>query len=141
MCQPGLTLEEYFTNARPEAEPIFRAINDHLETLDGDLIVDPLSKKILFKNGPTICILESMTKWVALGFTLRRKLNSKRLSRKVTDYQGKYYHVVNLTDPEHVDDEILEWLTEAFYRGEPPDTGADPMVPDDIDADFLGEWD
>ena len=141
MCAPGLTLAEYFADARPEAEPIFHRINDRFETLDGDLIVDPLAKKILFKNGPTVCILESMTKWVAIGFTLRRRLTSNRLSRKVVDYQGKYYHVLNLTDPDQVDDELLDWLTDAFYRGDPPGDGADPMVPDDIDEDFLGGWD
>lgn len=142
MCQPGLTLDEWFDNARSEARPIFEIINEHVETLEGDLIVDPLlNKKILFKNGPTVFIIESMTKWVAVGFTLRRKLASKRMSRKVVDYQGKYYHVVNLTDPIQVDDELLEWLTEAFYKGDPPSEGADPMVPDDIDDDFLGGWD
>lgn len=141
MCRPGLTLEEFFAGARPEAKPIFDVINDHLETLDGDLIVDPLDKKILFKNGPTIAILDSMTKWVALGFTLRRRAASNRFSRKVTDYGGKFYHVVNLTDPEQVDGEILEWLTEAFYKGDVPQIHGDSMVPDDIDEDFLGEWD
>ena len=141
MCQPGLTLDEHFATARPEAEPIFHVVNAHLETLDGDLIVDPLDKKILLKNGPTFATLDSMTKWVALGFTLRRKLTSKRLSRKVSEMSGRFYHVMNLTDPQQVDDEVLEWLTEAFYKGEVPDTGGDSMVPDDIDEDFLGEWD
>ncbi len=141
MCRPGLTLDEHFATARPEAEPIFNVINRHLETLDGDLIVDPLEKKILFKNGPTIAILDSMTKWVALGFTLRRKVASNRFSRKVTEYQGKYYCVLNLTDAAQVDPEVLDWLTEAFYKGDVPTDGADPMVPDDIDEDFLGGWD
>ena len=142
MCEPGLTITQWFAKARPEAEPIFTIVNAHLETLDGDLIVDPLlNKKVLFKNGPTVCILESMTKWVALGLTLRRRLNSDRMSRKVVDYQGKYYHVFNLTSPDQVDDQLLEWVTEAFYKGDPPTIGADPMVPDDIDDDFLGEWD
>ena len=139
MCAPGLTLEEFFAGARPEAEPIFRVIDDHLRTLDGDLIVDPLAKKILFKNGPTIAMLETMTKWVAIGFSLRRRLESGRLSRKVTDYQGRYYHVVNLTSAEQVDDELLEWLTEAFHQDDPPGDGTDPLVPDDIDQEFLGE--
>ncbi len=143
MCAPGLTLDEFFAGARPEAEPIFRVIDDHLQTLDGDLIVDPVNaKKILFKNGPTFCILESMTKWVAIGFNLRRRLESGRLSRKVVDYQGKYFHVINLTDAEQVDDALLEWLTEAFHHGEPPPSsgaGGDPLVPDDIDEDFLGD--
>ena len=139
MCRQGLTLEQHFAGARPEARPIFERVNAHLESLDGDLIVDPLEKKILFKNGPTIAIMDSKTKWVALGFTLRRKAASKRFSRKVTEFQGKYHCVVNLTDPEQVDDEVLEWLTEAFYKGDPPDEG-NSMIPDDIDEDFLGEW-
>ena len=142
MCEPGLTLTQWFTTARPEAEPIVAVLRDHLETLDGDLIVDPLlNKKILFKNGPTIAIIESMTKWVALGLTLRRKIDSTRMSRKIVDYQGRYYHVFNLTSPEQVDDQLLEWVTEAFYKGNPPSDGADGMVPDDIDDDFLGNWD
>jgi len=140
MCQPGLTLDEYFISARPEAAPIFEVIHAHLQTLDGDLIVDPLEKKILFKNGPTFAILDSMTKWVALGFTLRRKASSGRFSRKVSEMNGRYHHVINLTAPEQVDDEILGWLTEAFYKGELPDDGDGSMVPDDIDEDFLGEW-
>ncbi len=141
MCQPGLTLAEHFATARPEAKPIFDVVNAHLATLDGDLIVDPLEKKILFKNGPTIAILDSMTKWVALGFTLRRKATSDRFSRKVSEMNGRYYHVINLTGPELIDDEILEWLTEAFYKGDVPDADNDSMIPDDIDEDFLGEWD
>lgn len=139
MCAPGLTLDEFFAAARPEAEPIFRAINDHLITLDGDLIVDPLAKKILFKNGPTFAILETMTKWVALGLTLRRRLESGRLSRKVVDYGGKYHHVLNLTSAEQVDDELLGWLEEAFQQDEPPGRQSGSLVPDDIDEDFLGD--
>lgn len=140
MCAPGLTLAEFFAQARPEAEPIYAAIEPHLRSLDGDLIVDPLpSGKILFKNGPTFCVLESMTRWVAVGFTMRRKLDSPRLSRKVVDYQGRYHHVVNLTDADQVDDELLGWLGEAFSRDEAPPAGADPMIPDDIDEEFLGE--
>jgi hypothetical protein len=139
MCAPGLTLDQFFAAARPEAEPIFQAINAHLVTLDGDLIVDPLAKKILFKNGPTFAILETMTRWVALGLTLRRRLESGRLSRKVVDYGGKYHHVFNLTSVDQVDDELIEWIEEAFYGDDPPGAVGDSLVPDDIDEDFLGD--
>ncbi len=143
MCRPGVTIESFFANARPEAEPIHRIVAAHLEGLDGgDLIIDPLETKVLFKNGPTFAILDSKTKWVALGFTVRRRLDSDRFSRKVTEYQGRFHHVVNLTDPAQVDDELLGWLTEAFYRDDQPegsdaaDAGGDGMVPDDVDIDF-----
>ena len=140
MCAPGLSLDEYFAGARPEAKPIFDVINGHLETLDGDLIVDPVNdRKILFKNGPTFAILDSMTKWVALGVTLTRRLDSPRLSRKVADNGSTYHHVFNLTSAEMIDDEMLDWLTEAFHRGRPPSGDGDALVPDDIDEDFLGD--
>lgn len=139
MCVPGLTLEEFFAGARPEAEPIFHAVNDHFRTLDGDLIVDPLARKVLFKNGPTICMLETMTKWVALGFSLRRRLETGRLSRKVVDHQGRYYHVLNLTSAEQVDGEVLDWLTEAFYQHDPQGAVGGSLIPDDIDEEFLGD--
>jgi hypothetical protein len=141
MCQPGLTLDEFFADAHPDAKPIFDAIAPRLKSLDGDLIIDPVrNRKILFKNGPTFLILESKTRWVALGFTLRRKLDSPRLSRKVAEYQGnRYHHVVNLAGAADVDEQLLDWLTEAFYRDELPSPGCDSMIPDDIDEEFLGD--
>ncbi len=140
MCSPGMTLEEYFVDAKPWERPIFDVVSRHLSSLDGgDLIVDPISMGIMFKNGPMICELRTKTKWTALGFSLPRKLSSKKISRKVVQYMnsGKYFHVINLSDPEQIDDEILGWLTEAFYlpTGGPP-SRSDPMVPDDVEDEF-----
>jgi hypothetical protein len=56
-----------------------------------------------------------MTRWVALGFSLRRRLAGERLSRKVVGHGQRFYHVVNLVDPGEVDDLIRGWLTEAFF--------------------------
>ncbi len=137
-CRPGVGIEEFLAAALPETEPIFARINIHLQAIDaGDLIVDPLASKVLFKNGPVFAILDAKKKWTALGFTVRRRIDSDRFSRKVTEYNGRYHHVLNLTDASQVDDEVLGWLTEAFYRDESPDDSAgDPMVPDDVDVDF-----
>lgn len=133
MCAPGVTLADYFSTARPEAEEIFDAIHRHLSSLEGDLIVDPLASKILFKHGPVFATLQSMTRWVALGLTLGEAAATDRTSRKVSEYQGRYHHVFNLTSADQIDPEMCQWLTEAFYlrQGGPP--SGDPMVPDDID--------
>ncbi|MFW2383194.1 MAG: DUF5655 domain-containing protein [Acidimicrobiales bacterium] len=137
-----MSLEEYFADAKPWERPIYDVVNGHLSELEGgDLIVDPIAMGIMFKNGPMICELRTKTKWTALGFSLARKLSSKKLSRKVVAYapSGKFFHVINVSDPEQIDDEILDWLTEAYYLplgGRPPEV-SDPMVPDDIDDDFF----
>ncbi len=141
MCNPGLTITEFLTDAADFVEPVFRRVHDLLVAHDdangGDLIVDPLASKVLFKNGPTFCILDVKTKWVAVGFSLRRKLESGRLSRKTADYGDKYFHIVNVAAPDLIDDEFAEWLVEAYHHGAAPKPDAsDPMVPDDIDFEL-----
>ncbi len=113
MCSPGLTVDEYFALAQPWERPVFEVVAAHLESL-GPVIIDPITIGILFKNGPMLCELRAMKKWTALGFHLGRRLTSGRLSRKVIDHRTKYFHVINIDDPEQVDDEILGWLTEAY---------------------------
>ena len=142
MCRPGLTVAEFLDASPAFTGPVFERVRDHLvavdrEHADGRLIIDPLSTKVLFKNGPTFCILDVKTKWVAVGFSLRRRIESGRLSRRVADDGSKFFHVVNVDDPELIDDEFRAWLTEAYLHGEEPAQAAagagDPMVPDDID--------
>lgn len=150
MCIPGTTAEQFIADHPDFVGPVFERVRSHLTAVDdgagGELIVDPLDTKVLFKNGPTFCILEVKAKWVAVGFSIRRRLESGRLSRKVADYGSKYFHVVNVTDPDQIDDEFESWLTEAYHHGDPDaadrfrdELGAsstaswDPMVPDDVD--------
>lgn len=140
-CRPGLTIDEYASGALPCFRPIYDEIEARLRSLDGDLIIDPIDKMVLFKHGGTFATVTSMTKWVAVGFSLGRKLSSERLSRKVQEYGSKYHHVVNLTNPDEVDDELLEWLEEAFHtsvgRAPHPAGEGESMVPDDVDVDIM----
>jgi hypothetical protein len=146
LCSPGVTVKEFLSGAPGFVEPVFRAVNDHLQSVDaevdGDLIVDPLESKVLFKNGPTFCIVDVKTKWVAVGFSLRRSLETARLSRKTSESGGRHYHVINVDDPQLIDDEFRAWLTEAYHHGAGESTVTtepshfDPMVPDDIDFEI-----
>jgi len=141
MCQPGLTVEGFLEASPDFVGPVFQRVHDHLVTVDrqhddGELIVDPLSGKVLFKNGPTFCIVDVKKKWVAVGFVLRRRLDPSRLSRKVVDSGNKFFHVVNVDDVAMIDEEFEEWLTEAYFHVDEPVesvSGGDPMVPDDVD--------
>lgn len=140
MCSPGLSLDAYFDGAAPWEEPVFRVIQDHVATL-GPAIIDPLNMGILFKNGPMFLELRAMKKWVALGFSLGNRITSDRLSRKVIDYNNKYFHVINVDDAAMIDEEILGWITQSYHfvggtKSDRP--GSDPMVPNDIDDNF---WD
>ncbi|MDH3303462.1 MAG: DUF5655 domain-containing protein [Acidimicrobiia bacterium] len=145
MCSPGLGVDEYFATAQPWERPIFEVVANHLESL-GDVIIDPIAIGVLFKNGPMLCELRAMKRWTALGFHLDRQLVSGRLSRKVVEYGNKFWHVVNVESADQIDGEIVGWLTEAYHVAggtldtmslpAEPGTGADPMVPDDVEDLF-----
>jgi hypothetical protein len=119
-CAPGLSLEEYFATGPPFERPVFDAVRAHLETV-GSVYVEPVSIGIFFKRRRTVVQLRPMTKWVAVGFVLSRRLESARLARKVDGAGTRWWHVVNVREPEEVDDELRGWLTEAYLAdGEEP---------------------
>lgn len=110
-----MTIEEYFDADGPVFElEIFEAVNAHLQSL-GDVYVEPVSIGIFFKTDPRIVTLRTMTKWIACGFTLPTKSTSSRIARKVIEAgEGRWYHVVNLRSAADVDEQMKQWLTEAY---------------------------
>ena len=117
-CAPGLTLDEYFATGPPFERPVFEVVRAHLETV-GTVYVEPVSVGVFFKRRRTVVQLRPMVRWVALGFVLGRRLESPRLARKVDGAGTHWWHVVNVRTPEEVDDELREWLTEAYLADDP----------------------
>ena len=111
-------IEEYFETGPDFERPIFEVICDHMLTLDRDIWFEPVSVGIFFKRRSVFVSLRTMTKWVAVGFQLDRKLEHGRLSRKVVANGKRYYHVVNVKEESDIDDQLLEWLTEAWHADE-----------------------
>lgn len=109
-----MDLEEYFETGPTFERPIFEAIRAHMQTVDPDIWFEPVSVGIFFKRRSVFLSLRTMTKWVAVGFQLDRKLEHGRLSRKVQSSGRRHYHVVNVKDVAEIDDLLLEWLTEAW---------------------------
>jgi hypothetical protein len=108
-----MTLDDYFSTGPPRERPIFEAVMAHLDSV-GPVHVEPVSVGIFLKHDRTFVQLRPMRDWVALSFSLRRRVNHPCIKRKVEPYHGRYYHVANLRGPEDVDDEIKGWLTEAY---------------------------
>ena len=117
-CAPAMSLDEYFSTGPPHEKPIFEAVMEHLETV-GPVHVEPVSVGIFLKRARTFAELRPMLKWVALSFSLPRRVQHPRIVRKPQAYRGRYYHVANLRGPEDLDDEIRGWLTEAYLNSPP----------------------
>jgi hypothetical protein len=112
-CSPAMTVDEYFSTGPPFERPIFEAVMAGLDDRVGPIHVEPVSVGIFLKRARGFCELQ--TKWVAVSFGLPRTLHSHRLSRKVIDGRAHKWHYVNVRAAEEVDDELLDWLAEAYF--------------------------
>jgi hypothetical protein len=113
-CAPAMTLTEYFSTGPPIEKPIFDAVMAHLDSI-GPVHVEPVSVGIFFKQPRKFAQLRPMQKWVALSFSLPRRVDHRLITRKPIAHGARHYHVVNLRGPEDLDDEIRGWLTEAYF--------------------------
>ena len=116
-CAPAMALDDYFATGPAFERPVFDAVMAHLDTV-GPVHVEPVSVGIFLKRSRTFAELRPMTRWVAVSFTLSRKVTSSRLARKVIGGGRSHYHVVNVREASEVDDQLRSWLTEA-YLGSP----------------------
>lgn len=113
-CAPAMSVEEYFETGPDFERPIFDAVLDGLAAAGVEPIhVEPVSVGIFLKRPERFAQLRTMTKWIAVGFSLRQELASRRISRKVVPHGQRYHHVVNVRDESEVDDELIGWLAEA----------------------------
>ncbi len=120
MCSPGMSLDEFFSTGHERERPIYDVVSQHLLSL-GDVTIEAVQVGIFFKHGPNIVQLRTMSKWMALCIFLPNKVESNRFSRKVVPAGGKgarWYHVINVKDASEIDDQVLDWLTQAYQAVE-----------------------
>lgn len=108
-----MSVEEYFSTGPPFERPVFDAVMAHLATV-GPVHVEPVSVGIFLKRARTFAELRPMQRWEALSFSLRRRVQHPTIVRKPMPYNGRYYHVANLRSPEDFDDDLRQWLAEAY---------------------------
>ena len=109
-----MSVEEFFETGPDFERPIFEAVLAHLRSIDPDIWYEPVSVGIFFKRRTRFVSLRTTSKWIAVGFSLRRRVTSGRLSRKVVEHGGRFHHVVNVRDAAEIDDQLLDWITEAW---------------------------
>jgi hypothetical protein len=108
-----MTLEQYFSTGPDRERSIFEAVMAQLDSV-GPVHVEPVSVGIFLKRSRGFAELRPMVRWVALSFSLPRRLTSARISRRPVSVGRRTWHVVNLRTADEVDDEVRDWLTEAY---------------------------
>ena len=113
-----MTIDDYFSTGPPRERPIFEAVMAHLETL-GDVHVEPVSVGIFLKRSRGFAELRPKVNWIELSFGLSRTIDHPKIARVIHASGTRTYHFVKLRDPDDVDSDVCDWLTEAYLALEP----------------------
>jgi len=113
-CTPAISLDEYFATSRHDFErPIFEAVFEHLESV-GPLHVEAVQVGILFKRQRTFAELRPKRDRVMLSVLLSRPLQHARIVKTWRGSGQRMAYFIDLRDRDEVDDDVRDWLTEAY---------------------------
>lgn len=112
-CVPGMTESEYFASGAALEREVYDAV---VRTLQGlaPLTIEFLTVGIAFKRARTFAELRPMRNRVRLWFALSRVVEHPRVVKVWRGSGTRAAIVIDLRSAAEVDDEVRDWLTEAF---------------------------
>jgi hypothetical protein len=111
-CSPALNLDEYFSTGPAFERPIFETVAAHLLPLGAR--VEAVQVGIFFKKARTFVELRPMRDRVRLSMLLSRRLEDRRVVKRLGLSGRRFAVYVDLRTPEEVDVQLRSWLTESY---------------------------
>lgn len=113
-----------FFAADPAVNPLYQALEPLLYAL-GDVTRRVQKTQISFSSGkgfafvwlPIHKVKGRPAHYIVLSFTLPRQIVSPRIVEAAEPYPGRWMHHLILSVQEELDEELLDWLREAYNFG------------------------
>jgi hypothetical protein len=113
VCVPGCTVEESFAGRPQVYRELYEAIVGYLRTL-GPVHADAVKVGVFLKRDRKLAEVRPMARSLSLELVLPRKLDHPRVHRSVDIAAGRTWNTIRLRQLEEVDEELRDWLTEAY---------------------------
>jgi hypothetical protein len=113
VCIPGITVSELLSRHPAWVSEIYKAVIEHLTTR-GPVHEDAVNVGIFLKSDRKIGSFRPRVRSVLLSFFLPYELTDPRIARTLPVAAGRIAYMINLTSADQVDDQLREWLTEAY---------------------------
>lgn len=112
-CAPGLSIDEFLERQPAEWVSTWRAAIAFFQGID-EIIIEPVGVGILMKRRGTFAELRQKSKAVELSFKLNRVVDHPRIRRTVKASVHRSAHFVWLASPDEFDEQVQEWIAEAW---------------------------
>lgn len=113
LCVPATTVDEWFADEPAAHRAIHDRIVEHLELL-GDVRVEAVAVGIFYKRRRNLAELRPRADHLGLAMVLPAGRDHARFSRRTRMDGDRTSYSVPLRAPDDVDDEVRDWLTEAW---------------------------
>ena len=113
VCVPGVTVNDLLARHPRWVTEIYDAIIDHLRSL-GPVHEDAVNVGIFLKSDRKIAEFRPRVRSVLLSLYLPYEISDLRIARTLPAAADRIVHLFKLTSPAQVDDQLREWLAEAY---------------------------
>jgi len=113
VCVPGITVTDLLARHPQWVSEVYRAVINHLNSL-GPVHEDAVNVGIFLKSDRKIAEFRPRVRSVQLGLYLPYELSDDRIARALPAAADRVIHLINLTSANQVDDQLRDWLAEAY---------------------------
>jgi hypothetical protein len=118
-CIPGCTVDAAFAGRPDRLRDVYDAILAHLDSL-GPVHEDAVSVGVFLKRDRKLAEIRPRSRDVWLALYLPRPVRHPRFARVMEPAGLSVVHVLLLRDAGEVDEQLRDWLTEAFLHASGP---------------------
>jgi hypothetical protein len=112
-CVPGITVEALLARHPAWVADIYRTLIGRLRSL-GPVHEDAVNVGIFLKSDRKIAEFRPRVRSVQLFLCLPERIDDARVVRIMATGADRFFHVINLTSPEQVDDQLGSWLEVSY---------------------------
>jgi hypothetical protein len=113
VCIPGITVDQLLARHPPWVLEIYAAVITHLKTI-GPIHEDAINVGIFLKSDRKIAEFRPRVRSVLLSLYLPYEVGDPRFARILPVAADRIVHMIKLTNADQVDDQLREWLSEAY---------------------------
>ena len=111
-CVPGCTVDDTFAYSPPGQRRTYDTIMAYLRSL-GPVLEDAVQVGVFLKRRK-FAEIRPMSRALSFSLVLPRTVRDSRVLRTTRISADRILHVIRLRDAPEVDEQVREWLTEAF---------------------------
>jgi uncharacterized protein YktA (UPF0223 family) len=106
-------LEKHF-EGKVEGEKLYENLKHKLKKAIGSFKIQSLECCIHFDKKSTFSTVKIFRNKIQVEFSLSNKIINERVLKVVQLSANKYLHFTNITNTNEIDNELIEWIQEAY---------------------------